>query len=248
MKKENSKHLLIHIPHSSLVIPRICKKRLIKNIHDENIFMSDYLIDKIANTNYQSLKFNYSRMFCDIERFNSKTEEMNKYGMGVVYCKDSNNEKFIDYDDKYKNKIINKYYNKYHNKLDNLVSSIIKKYNKCLIVDLHSFSDEFVKKVLNKENTPDICIGIEEKYTSKQLIKLTIKHFKKYNYSIKINYPYSGSIIPNKYINQYDNRINTIMLEINKRIYLTDNNKVNKEKFIKLKKCINEYFSLIKNI
>ena len=38
----------------------------------------------------------------------------------------------------------------------------------------------------------------------------------------------------------------TIMIELNKKIYLNNNNKLDKKKFNKLKRCINKYFKTIK--
>lgn len=240
------KHLLVHIPHSSLLIPSKCKKRLIKNIRKENIFISDYLVDRLVSKKVRTIKFRYSRMFCDVERFNTDEEVMNKYGMGVVYSKDSNESDFIVLDEEYKNNIISNYYNKHHDTLNKEVSNIINMCNRCVLVDLHSFSELFIKKVFDKDDAPDICIGVENKYTSKLLVEQTINHFKKYNYSVKINYPYEGSIIPNKYFDVYDERLDTIMIELNKKIYLNNNNKLDKKKFNKLKRCINKYFKTIK--
>ena len=97
------KYLLVHIPHSSLLIPSKCKKRLIKNVRKENIFISDYLVDRLVSKKVRTIKFRYSRMFCDVERFNTEEEVMNKYGMGVVYSKDSNESDFIVLDEEYKN-------------------------------------------------------------------------------------------------------------------------------------------------
>lgn len=240
------KYLLVHIPHSSLMIPNECKKRLIKNVNDENIFISDYLVDKLVGKKIKTIRFKYSRLFCDVERFNSDNEIMNKYGMGVVYNKDSNGKKFIVYEVEYKNNIIENYYNRHHDMLNKKVSNTIDKYNKCILVDLHSFSDLFIKKMFGKDGAPDVCIGVENKYTSKLLVEQTVKHFKKYNYSVKVNYPYEGSIIPNKYFTVYDERLDIIMIELNKRIYLNNNNKLNKKKFNKLKRCVNKYFKVIK--
>ena len=52
---------------------------------------------------------------------------------------------------------------------------------------------------------------------------------------IEINKPYTGTIVPNKYFNQKEKKLLSIMLEINKRIYLNDN-------FNELKKCIDDYY------
>ena len=130
--------------------------------------------------------------------------------------------------------------------LNKKVSNMIDKYNKCILVDLHSFSDLFIKKMFGKDGAPDVCIGVENKYTSILLGEQIVRHFKKDNYSVKINYPYEGSIIPNKYFAVYDERLDTIMIELNKKIYLNNNNKLDKKKFNKLKRCFNKYFKVIK--
>ena len=54
------------------------------------------------------------------------------------------------------------------------------------------------------------------------------------------NKPYSGTIIPNKYFDKTEKRLSSIMLEINKRIYLNNENN-----FYKLKQCINDYYEKI---
>lgn len=93
-----------------------------------------------------------------------------------------------------------------------MTTNILNKYDKCLLIDFHSFSDEMVQKLFNSEKNPDICLGTDEFYTDNNLIDITIKHFKKYGYSVQLNHPYSGTIIPNKYINKKDSRIKSIMI------------------------------------
>ncbi len=237
------KNILIHIPHSSLKLPKCFFDNIIVSksyIEKENIFISDYLVDLFSNEYAYVLKFNLSRLCCDVERYVfNEQEEMSKYGMGVIYEKDSSLNKFIELNENYKNYILNKYYYPHHNKLNNLVNYIIDKYDFCNIIDLHSFSDEFVYKIFKYENTPDICIGTNV-YSYPKYKKLIINHFKEYGYSVLENYPYSGSIIPNT-CKDYK-KINSIMIEINKRIYLDDNKIINKEKYKKLSMCMNSLY------
>lgn len=49
-----------------------------------------------------------------------------------------------------------------------------------------------------------------------------------------------------EYFDVYDEWLDTIMIELNKKIYLNNNNKLDKKKFNKLKRCINKYFKSIK--
>ena len=234
-------YILIHIPHSSLKIPNIYWNICIKDkkyIENSNIFLSDYLTDKLISNKCHKLIFKYSRLFCDVEKFKDDAKEvMAKKGMGVIYTNDCDNVITIP-NNKYKRKIIKSYYDKHHNKLDKIVTNIIKKHNKCIIIDLHSYSDELVEKLFGSNNNPDICIGIDEAYTDEKLLKFTFDYFRKKGYSVEFNKPYSGSMIPNKYLNKKEDRLSSIMLEINKRVYLKS-----QEDFYKLKKCIQEYYN-----
>ena len=231
---------IFHIPHASLEIPKEFKERLLVDedyFMKENTFISDYKIDEFIPKDFPNVvKFNYSRMFCDVEKYlDNDKEEMSKYGMGAIYTKDSNGLEFIKLDNNYKNNIINNYYKKHHDKLDYKVKQILSFYNDAIIIDLHSFSDEFVEKVLNKTNCPDICIGINESNCDLELLTSTVNYFSLWGYSVMVNYPYSGSIISNKYP-----EVKSIMIEINKRVYLN-----NTEGYKKLKTCMMNYCDML---
>lgn len=239
-------YILFHVPHSSLKIPKqywdICIKDK-KYIKRTNKFLSDYLTDKLIPNKCHKLVFKYSRLFCDVEKFKDDLKEiMSKKGMGVIYTNDCDTTIVIP-NKKYKRIVLKSYYDKHHNKLDKTVTNILKKHKNCVIVDFHSFSYEMARKLFDTNNNPDICIGIDNTYTDEELTNLTINHFKEYGYSIEINKPYSGTIIPNKYFNKTEKRLSSIMLEINKRIYLN-----NKSDFYKLKQCIDDYYEKIQKI
>ena len=227
---------IIHIPHASLDTPDSFKKQLIINYDTfikENKFISDYRIDEFVPKDIANvLKFEYSRMYCDVERYlDDEKEEMSKYGMGVLYTKDSNGKVFI----KRKGKKELEIYKEHHDRLDRMVKNVLDKYDECFIIDLHSFSDEFVSKMFNKGNNPDICIGINSDNCSTKLLEKTVNHFSSYGYSIMINYPYSGSIISNKYP-----EVKSMMIEVNKRIYLD-----NLDGYNEFYDCMMDYYRLL---
>ena len=226
---------IIHIPHASLDIPDSFKKQIkidYDKFMEENIFISDYKIDEFVPKDISNvLKFKYSRMYCDVERYlDDEQEEMSKYGMGYLYTKDSNGRIFVKGKRKGKKEL--EIYKEHHNRLDNMVEKVLDICDECYIIDLHSFSDEFVSKMFNKDNNPDICIGINRNNCSIALLEKTINHFSSYGYSIMINYPYSGSIISNRFP-----EVKSIMIEINKRVYLS--NETNYNKFYN---CMMEYY------
>lgn len=245
MNKYNS--FIVHIPHSSVIIPEefiLDKDYNYREIMEEIIFEADYMIDLFSPLESNNIvKFSYSRMFCDVERYkDDKKEEMVLYGMGVIYQKDVNGRIIRNDNNEYKKYIIDNYYNKHHNKLNRLAIKLLDKLKCCYIIDLHSFSDSYVYKIFGKINNPDICIGYDKAYIDKELLVKTYELFKSYGYSVKYNYPYKGSIVPN--IKDKD-KVCSIMIEINKRIYLDYNLVLNIDKYIKLKECMNKYYKYL---
>ncbi len=242
-------NIIIHVPHASVEFPKEIENRFLVDkeyMGSEAIFMSDYLVDLfLPEDETDVLKFEYSRMFCDVERFKDDSKEkMSKVGMGAIYEKDSNGVEFINIDNGYKESIIKQYYDEYHDKLTKLVDKKLEKFGNCLILDLHSYSDEFVEKVLKIKNNPDICIGIEDNFKDDILTNVIKKHFIEYGYSVEINHPYNGSIVPLKYWGT-DEKIVSIMIEINKRTYL-DGKFLDYKKFNRLKEVMDELYTKIK--
>lgn len=217
------KYILIHIPHSSLHIPlEYREKSLISSdkLDEENKFMCDYRVDELVEDG-NLIVFPYSRLYCDVERFKDDSEVMNKYGMGYIYTRTSLGEEMFcpSLEDR---ETITRIYDMHHESLDEMVSHILSEYNKCVIIDLHSYSDMIVERLFRYENNPDICLGVEKEYYNEELVNYLINAFESYGYSVQINYPYSGSLVPNMYYGKKNTNIVSVMIEINKRIYLDD--------------------------
>ncbi len=241
MKKNN---LILHIPHSSKKLPQKFWENVIveKNVVVDFInAITDIDTDKLFGSNlYKKVVFPYSRVFCDVEKFEKESAEpMSKFGMGVVYFKTNKGEQFAQISLEYKNNIINTIYKPYHKKLDEKVNIMLKGKQKVIMVDCHSFSRDIIMFDDKKINLPDICLGYNSDY-NKALIEKVKAHFEKCGYNVEENYPYDGAMIPNSLIKNKNNNFTSFMLEINKSIY--ENNKSN---FEKLKKCIN---SLLKEL
>jgi hypothetical protein len=66
--------------------------------------------------------------------------------------------------------------------------------------------------------------------------------FEKRGYKVGINTPYANSIAP-----ETGYTYNSIMLEVNKRLYLNEQTLEMTEGAIKFRKCMDELYSLLKN-
>ena len=216
--------ILMHMPHVKLDVPKDFYDGLIvdKNLfHKYNLEMSDLGVDELFKE-YECIKIipKYSRLYCDVERFKDDSKEiMSKYGEGFCYTHFYDGILFHKHDDIYKNKVLS-YYDEYHKNLDNITKKLLKEDDTLLILDCHSFSDKMASHFFDGP-FPDICIGIEEKYYDKKILNLIINKIKTLGYTYKINYPYKGSLVPNCiFNNEIKGKVISIMLEINKRIYL----------------------------
>lgn len=223
-------NIIIHIPHSSLHIPRKYKKSFLlsKNeLNKENLIMCDYKIDKLIK-HKNTIKFKYSRLLCDVERF-LYNDIMDSVGMGVYYTK-THDLKSLRVD---LSADILEYYHEHHKKLNNLTANLLNQYDDVLFIDLHSYSNEILPYELNKlSNRPDFCIGINKFHYNKEITDRLISLIKKYDYTYQINEPFSGCLIPSHYYLK-NNKVYGIMIEINKNTYNTKIGVKNIKKLLK---------------
>ena len=199
--------------------------------------MSDLYVDKFLNNKHcYKIKAEYSRIFCDVEKFKDESKEvMAKIGMGPIYTKTSKGENLLSLDDDYREMVLKKYYDAHHNKMDNLVNKILNKNKKCYIIDLHSFSEHQVKETLNIKDCPDICIGVDDNFKDSKLNDLVVTFLTNHGYNVKINYPYSGSFVPNIAYENKNKNVKTIMIEVNRKLYMNYDYSIKEKEFDRLK-------------
>lgn len=243
--------VLLHIPHSSLKLTKEFKnvKKLINENEIKNFNMT--ITDLYTNELFSFHKFNhidakFSRICCDMEKFaDDKIELMSKYGMGVVYTKTNQKKSFITCDDNYKELVLKKYYYPYHEKLNKIVDKYLENDKYVILVDCHSFSEEIIMD-RQTQDLPEICIGSNKNSKNDlDLLEFTNEYFQQLGYKTAINYPYSGSMIPNNLIDNPNDNFSSIMLEINRSLYLNGFKK--SKNFRKLKAVLYKYLVSLKN-
>ena len=237
-----SNHYLIHLPHCGLEIPNeflndylLSKDELKENIYEYCDIYTDKLFS-LFYKNFAGVKNSYSRLFFDPERFfNDKDETMHQqYKLGWFYENAIVQKKPLRVT---KNKeLIAKYYKAHHQKLNQLTAQKLARYNKCTIIDCHSFSNN--KYWFQDKNItfPDICIGFDNTHVDKDLVQIIKDEFKEYK--IGINTPYSGALVPNDYW-QVDNRVKSVMIEINKKLYVEPDNITKNRNFKNIQQKLN---------
>ena len=216
------KNILIHVPHASTYIPEEYRRTALisaEELEEENQFMCDTgvlgLVPPALEENV--VAFPYSRLYCDVERFQDDSEPMEAYGMGYIYTRDSKGREMFRPTDAHRAEV-SAIYNQHHAELDRRTSEILEEFGKCLIIDLHSFGDTTVNRLFGWTDFPDVCIGTEPDYYSEEIVDGICNLCKGLGLSVAMNYPYRGSMVPNRYFGKKDTGIVSVMLEINKRV------------------------------
>ena len=228
----NKDKIILHIPHSSKRIPDYSyftnNSDLIKN---EIKLLTDHATDRIFNfTRTDTIIVDFSRIFCDVERLDDENEPMFEFGRGFYYTKTDSGENLREENHINKEKIKNIYYNKHHSKLTYLTDLKLNEFGEVLIIDCHSFPNKPLNSDLMREkNRPDFCIGTDDYHTPDDLTDNLVKNLITKGYSVSINNPYSGTIVSFKHYKK-NNNVKSIMIEINRDLYIVDgmviNNKV----------------------
>lgn len=190
----------------------------------------------------------FSRIFCDPERFTDDALEiMAQYGIGVLYLKNDDGEIIKKVRPELRKKILNEFYWKHHTIFSKAVNNQLELDGKALIIDGHSYPSNPLKRDPDKKsNRPDFNIGTDNFHTPKHLRDQSEAFFKKKGYSLGINWPYTGSIVPSEHYLKNKN-VQTIMLEINRALYLKEPSNDKSEKYHYIKNLVNEYIQTIKN-
>lgn len=236
------KHLLLHIPHSSSSFPSDSKYTW-NDLDSEERFLIDYYTDELFVPNegtekIESIIFPYCRLYCDVERLIN--DPLEKDGLGISYYREVPTEN--GYGFKIRSfSTTDKAFNHYSDFHSSVAKKLFSMGDGTLLIDCHSFSS--VPNLLNS-NPPDIdiCIGYNDDETcpSNVVIGNIVHYFKVLGYKVGINTPFSNSKtfnVPMKY--------HSVMIEVNKRLYMDELTYMRYDSFYKFKHDIQSLYILL---
>ena len=225
------------------------KKHILEDYKKEIPYMTDWYTDELyINGIGKPLVAPVSRLICDMERYKDDNKEaMSIIGMGVCYTHNHNLETLATYKLEHRQNMIEKYYDPYHRTLSQYTEEALGEHKYALVLDCHSFSDSPYKCDINRAyGRSDICIGTDSVHTPELLIDILVGYFKNYGYSVKLNNPFSGTMIPVGYENNPN--LYSVMIEVNRNLYLdwnSGNVKKKEKEFAVLKHRIHKAEKLI---
>lgn len=235
--------ILLHIPHSSTSFPDGLHYSF-QDLDGEEKLLIDYYTDELfvpceKKWNISSVVFPYCRLYCGVERL--VNDPLEYKGLGISY------HRLVDsYDLPFEERSFSTlseafhYYADFHaNVSKKIVDMTIR--NRILLIDCHSFSAH--PNLLNP--TPpdiDICLGYNDDETrpSKKVIENIVRFFESFGYKVGINKPFSNSKtfpVPVVY--------HSVMIEINKRLYMNEETLEKNENFVRVHQILQELYSIV---
>ena len=95
-------------------------------------------------------------------------------------------------------------------------------------------------------NRPEICIGTDTFHTSTPLRNQIGRLFSDYNFNVKFNDPFKGSIVPEKFYNK-DKRVQSVMIEVRRDLYMDEQTEKKSSNFNEIKNILKKIIIKICN-
>ena len=197
--------IIIHVPHASMRVPDDVRDQFTisdSELQSELNRLTDHFTDKLfccSNLKSNTLVYPVSRFVVDPERFvDDASEPMVAMGHGVIYTHSTSGKpirRALNDDDR--TDLIQRFYEPHHQALTNLTASALGAQGQAVIIDAHSFPDVPLPMDLSQiQPRPDICLGTDPFHTPKNLISFVAAVFEQAGYSVAIDEPYSGTLVP----------------------------------------------------
>ena len=175
--------------------------------------------------------FPFSRLV-DPERFSEASQEqMSQVRMGLTNTIGSLRRPLRNPPTQSKRQeLLDRNYFPHNQKLTDAVEDSILADDHCLITDGHRFPALPLPYEINQRAfRPDFCIGTDDFHTSEELVATVEKELQSLGYSTARDQPFSGTIVPMKHYRK-DRRVQSLMIEINRWLYLAEDYSVDSER------------------
>ena len=220
-------NIVLNIPHASvggLGIARWDNKvALLNEVRRWTDWYTDLLFIPDKREGIQTLVSDYSRFVVDVERL--VNDPLGKKGQGIVYKEFNGLHRTFEGSEE-----IEMFH--YHAKYIRELRLMLDEHS--LLIDCHSFPSDL--------SEVDICIGVNDDWSRPTdfVIELVKMAFEKHGYKVGINTPYANALAPETgYV------YNSIMIEVNKRLYLNEKTIEITDGIIKLRKCLESLYSIL---
>ncbi len=193
---------------------------------------TDWFVHKLynfaQNQGISIIKANLSRWVVDLNR-DPESTPLYHDGRLITSCtpttdfygNDLYKAKKFEPDATEKQRRLNQYYWPYYNQLESLLEERKKQFGKVLLWDAHSIRHRV--STIQKDAFPDMILGDNEGKTAHpEIINTALKNLESGKFAVSHNTPFKGGHIT-RYFGKPKNNIHALQLEMNKILYMDDN-------------------------
>jgi N-formylglutamate amidohydrolase len=205
MKERWYDNIVLNIPHASAngigLTEWEHKEMLLPEIRKWTDWYTDLIFIPEKKDRIKTIVADYSRFVVDVERL--PNDPLNESGQGIIYTDFNGFHRNVGVEERM---ILMGYYYSYIDQLKSMLS------DHSLLIDCHSFPSDL--------HDVDICIGYNDDRSRPTdfIIGLVAEAFKRIGLKVEFNTPSSNAITPETCYTY-----NSIMIEINKKVYLNEN-------------------------
>ena len=220
-------NIVLSIPHSSIdglaTTSWNDKAALLSEVRRWTDWYTDLIFIPDKSDGIKTVIADYSRFVVDVERL--PNDPMEKIGQGILYTDFNGLHRTIEQEEE---QGMIAYYMSYIKTMKEMLNE------HSLLIDCHSFPSDLSEF--------DICIGVNDDWSRPTdfVIDLVVEFFKKEGYKVAINTPYQNAIAP-----ETNFVYNSIMIEINKRVYLNEHTLELTDNAHKLKEQLSQVYSVL---
>ena len=246
-------HIVLHIPHSSRLIPDEVRETLCltdEELEQELNLMTDHMTAELFELEGAArVVYPVSRLVADPERFlDDEQEPMAKKGMGAVYLNRQDGKKLRhELSDEDRQALIDRYYKPHHKALEDAVAGALWEHGKCVIIDCHSYPLRPLPYEEEQDgDRPALCLGTDDFHTLDSIEESALEPDVDLLSDASVNEPFAGSIVPMKYWKE--NRVvQSIMIEVRRDLYWDEEKNCPSEGWEKTRSELHEILKAIES-
>lgn len=226
-RERSYNNILLHIPHASIGGLGAAKwddhEALQKEVKKWTDWYIDLIFYPVNRNSIKTIFADYSRFVVDVERF--PNDSMDKIGQGVIYTKYNGLRRTVDEEEQMG---LMAYYYSYMKQLKSMINE------RSLLIDCRSFPSGL--------SDIDVCIGVNEGWSRPTdfIIELLVEFFKTANFKVEVNSPYSNPIAPSAKF-----KYNSVMIALNKRLYLNEQTIELLDSAKELRRSLNDLYNVL---
>ncbi len=220
--------LLVHLPHDATAIPPDERGDFLLSaeaLRAESLRLTDahtaaLYAEGLAPDDF--IRAEVSRLVVDVERFADDAQEpCAKVGMGATYVRTADGRPLRALTPQRRAELMDRHYWPHHRALDAAAAARLARFGRCLILDAHSYPTGPLPTQLASGPSPEIGVGTQPGHTPPPLRDLVLEFFSARGYSVGVDVPFSGSMVPNSCFGR-EPRLWSVMIEVRRDLYMDE--------------------------